>query len=94
MVGHVSLEGFTLALKWSKIGRIRLYLIQTTVAGLLKTVLVPFVDLYLLKGITLPSFHGLALKDAKMVFNSSMIIMCSDVALSEGFSRRRLVYSS
>ncbi|KAG6592062.1 putative BPI/LBP family protein, partial [Cucurbita argyrosperma subsp. sororia] len=93
LVGHVSLEGFTLALKWSKIGRIRLYLIQKTVAGLLKTVLVPFVDLYLLKGITLPSFHGLVLEDAKMVFNSSMIIMCSNVALSEGFSHG-LVYSS
>lgn len=28
LVGHVTLEDFTLALKWSKIGHIRLYLIQ------------------------------------------------------------------
>lgn len=93
LVGHVTLEDFTLALKWSKIGHIRLYLIQKILAGLIKTVLVPFVDLYLLKGIALPSFHGLTLVDAEMVFNSSRIIMCSDVALSEGFSHH-LVYSS
>lgn len=28
LVGHVTMEDFTLALKWSKIGHIRLYLIQ------------------------------------------------------------------
>ncbi|KAL0560747.1 hypothetical protein IC582_001160 [Cucumis melo] len=93
LVGHVTMEDFTLALKWSKIGHIRLYLIQKTLASLIKTVLVPFVDLYLLNGIALPSFHGLALEDAEMVFNSSKIIMCSDVALSQGFSHH-LVYSS
>ncbi|XP_038898728.1 putative BPI/LBP family protein At1g04970 [Benincasa hispida] len=93
LVGYVTLEDFALALKWSKIGHIRLYLIQKTLSGLIKTVLVPFADLYLLKGIALPSFHGLALEDAEMVFKSSRIIICSNVALSEGF-RHHLVYSS
>ncbi|XP_022981450.1 putative BPI/LBP family protein At1g04970 isoform X2 [Cucurbita maxima] len=85
LVGHVTLEDLSLSLKWSKIGRIHLYLIERTLVGLIKTVVVPFVDLYLLKGVPLPSFHGLALEDVEMAFNSSRIIMCSDVALSEGF---------
>ncbi|XP_022940640.1 putative BPI/LBP family protein At1g04970 isoform X2 [Cucurbita moschata] len=87
LVGHVTLEDLSLSLKWSKIGRIHLYLIERTLVGLIKTVVVPFVDLYLLKGVPLPSFHGLALEDVEMAFNSSRIIICSDVALSEGFKQ-------
>ncbi|XP_076938073.1 putative BPI/LBP family protein At1g04970 [Bidens hawaiensis] len=78
--GGINLSKLTMSLKWSKIGTIHTVLVQSVMSTLIKTVIVPVVNLYLKIGYSLPDFHGYGLQNASIVYGDSKIIICSDIA--------------
>ncbi|KAL8046323.1 hypothetical protein ABFX02_08G170500 [Erythranthe guttata] len=81
--GSVKLNDFTMSLKWSNIGDFHMRLIQTLMSTTLKTVVLPYINLKLSKGIEIPSFHGYELRDPQILSEDTWIVICSDVASVE-----------
>ncbi|CAH9083618.1 unnamed protein product [Cuscuta europaea] len=78
--GSVRLDYLTMSLKWSNIGNLHLSLVQMLISSLLRTLVVPLVNLRLLElGYHLPSFHGYELQDAEIFFTDSWITVCSNL---------------
>ncbi|KAF5482545.1 hypothetical protein F2P56_003103 [Juglans regia] len=80
LAGSVKLNDFTMSLKWSNIGNLRLYLIQPVMWTLIQTVFLPYANSHLAKGFPLPIIHGFTLYDADIICSDSRIIVCSDVS--------------
>ncbi|KAL3851170.1 hypothetical protein ACJIZ3_013052 [Penstemon smallii] len=80
LAGNLKLNDFTMSLKWSNIGDFHMHLIQTVMSTMLKTVILPFANLKLSKGLQLPVFHGYELQYAQILCTDSWIVICSDVA--------------
>ncbi|KAM7504233.1 hypothetical protein LguiB_003137 [Lonicera macranthoides] len=78
--GDVKLGEFTLSLKWSKIGHLHTRLVQSLMSTVIKTTVLPLVNLRLRRGFPLPLFHGYTLENAQLLCADSRIIICSDVA--------------
>jgi lipopolysaccharide-binding protein len=51
----------------------------------LKTVILPNVNLHLMKGFPLPLPHGFALQNAEIVCTDSRVIVFSDLAFTEQY---------
>ncbi|GMP65205.1 hypothetical protein CsSME_00026109 [Camellia sinensis var. sinensis] len=83
LAGSVKLNDLTLSLKWSTIGSLHIHLLQPAIEAVLKTVLVPYVNLLLWKGVPLPDLLGYTLHNAKFSYIDSRIIVCSDIASLE-----------
>lgn len=83
LVGSVGLDDFTLSLKWSKIGKIHVSLIQTVMWTFLKTVATPYVNARLRKGFPLPIIRGFTLQNADIVLYDSVVSICSDVVFED-----------
>ncbi|KAK8688718.1 hypothetical protein V6N13_087462 [Hibiscus sabdariffa] len=81
--GSVKLDDLQMSLKWSKIGSLRMYLIQPVMWTLVQTVGIPYANSYLGKGFPLPIIRGFTLQNAEIIFSSSKVSVCSDVAYSE-----------
>uniref|UniRef100_A0A2N9EPR4 Lipid-binding serum glycoprotein C-terminal domain-containing protein n=1 Tax=Fagus sylvatica TaxID=28930 RepID=A0A2N9EPR4_FAGSY len=79
LAGSVKLNDFTMSLKWSNIGNLRLYLIQPVMWTIIQTVFLPYTNSHLAKGFPLPIIHGLTLHNANIICSDSRIIVCSDV---------------
>ncbi|KAK9285155.1 hypothetical protein L1049_024341 [Liquidambar formosana] len=92
LAGSVKLDDFTMSLKWSKIGSLRMYLIQPVVWTVIQTVFLPYANSHLGKGFPLPIIHGFTLQNAEITWSDSRIMVCSDVAFTE--SRNRLLFYS
>lgn len=88
--GSVRLNDFTMSLKWSKIGNLRLYLIQPVVWTVIQTVFVPYVNAHLGRGFPLPIIHGFTVKSAEIICSSSKITVCSDVAYADSHNVNQL----
>ncbi|KAL2472924.1 putative BPI/LBP family protein [Forsythia ovata] len=86
LYGSVKLNDFSMSLKWSKIGDLHMRLVQSVTSTMLKTVILPYVNLQLRKGHLLPVFHGYKLQDAQIVYVDSWIVICSNVASAKRFS--------
>ncbi|VFQ58663.1 unnamed protein product [Cuscuta campestris] len=86
VAGSVKLDNIAMALKWSNIGNLHLFLVQRVASTLLKTVVLPLVNLRLEMGYHLPFFHGYELRDAQIFFSDSWITICSDVAPVKNFN--------
>ncbi|XP_041005206.1 putative BPI/LBP family protein At1g04970 [Juglans microcarpa x Juglans regia] len=80
LAGSVKLNDFTMSLKWSNIGNLRLYLIQPVMWTLIQTVFLPYANSHLAKGFPLPIIHGFTLYDADIICSDSRIMVCSDVS--------------
>ncbi|XP_019183551.1 PREDICTED: putative BPI/LBP family protein At1g04970 [Ipomoea nil] len=78
--GSVKLDHYTMSLKWSKIGNLHLFLVQTMMSAMLRTVVLPLVNIRLQLGYHLPSFYGYELQNAEIFFTDSWITISSDVA--------------
>ncbi|AAF40464.1 ESTs gb/T76367 and gb/AA404955 come from this gene [Arabidopsis thaliana] len=78
--GSVSLEDFSMSLKWSNIGNLHLHLLQPIVWTVIQTVFVPYANDHLEKGFPLPIMHGFTLQNAEIICSESEITVCSDVA--------------
>ncbi|KAB2057350.1 hypothetical protein ES319_A11G162300v1 [Gossypium barbadense] len=81
--GSVKLDDLAMSLKWSKIGNLRMYLIQPVMWTLVQTVGIPYANSYLGKGFPLPIIHGFTLQNAEIIFSSSQVTVCSNVSYSE-----------
>ncbi|KAD5507602.1 hypothetical protein R6Q59_031605 [Mikania micrantha] len=80
LAGNISLSKLTMSLKWSKIGTLHMNLLQSLMSTVIKTVIVPVVNLRLRIGYPLPDFHGYGLQNASIIYGDSKIIVCSDIA--------------
>ncbi|KAK7276480.1 hypothetical protein RIF29_17620 [Crotalaria pallida] len=83
LVGAVRLDDFAMSLKWSNIGNLRMYLIQPVMWTLVETVLLPYANARLSKGLPMPIIHGFNLQDAEIILSTSRVTVCSDVAFGE-----------
>lgn len=83
--GNVSLSKLTMSLKWSKIGTLHMVLVQSAMSMLIKTLVVPVVNLRLRVGYSLPDYHGYGLQNASIIYGNSKIVVCSDVAHAYGY---------
>ncbi|KAL8226434.1 hypothetical protein R6Q57_016266 [Mikania cordata] len=80
LAGNISLSKLTMSLKWSKIGTLHMSLLQSVMSTVIKTVILPVVNLRLRIGYPLPDFHGYGLQNASIIYGDSKIIVCSDIA--------------
>ncbi|BBH02055.1 lipid-binding serum glycoprotein family protein, partial [Prunus dulcis] len=83
LAGTVKLNHVTAYLKWSKIGNLHMHLVQAVLSTILKTVVVPYVNLHLWKGLPLPLPHGFTLHNSEIVSINSRLTIFSDVAIAE-----------
>ncbi|GFY97586.1 lipid-binding serum glycoprotein family protein [Actinidia rufa] len=67
LAGSVKLNDFSMMLKWSKIGNLRMFLIQPIMWTIIETVFLPYVNLHLAKGFPLPIIHGFTLENAESI---------------------------
>ncbi|CAH1450212.1 unnamed protein product [Lactuca virosa] len=95
LTGHLKLDDFTMSLKWSKIGTLRMFLIQPVMWTIIETVFVPYINARLGTGFPLPIFRGINLQNAEILFKDSRITICSDFSYKEPFDpSHTLVYTS
>ncbi|KAK4777356.1 hypothetical protein SAY87_017543 [Trapa incisa] len=83
LAGSVKLNDFSMSLKWSNIGTLRLYLIQPVIWTAIQTVLLPYANSHLAKGFPLPIIHGFTLQNAEIILTASRITVCSDVSYAD-----------
>lgn len=93
LAGSVKLHEFEMSLKWSRIGNLRMFLIQPVIWTLIETVFLPYANAHLAKGFPLPIIRGFILQDAEITFTNSRIMVCSDLAYTQDF-RRALVHTT
>ncbi|CAL0317454.1 unnamed protein product [Lupinus luteus] len=95
IVGRLELDEFSIYLKWSKIGKLHIQTIQSLVSNVLKTVLIPFLNSELKKGITLPMVNGFGLENAGILYAHPWIMVYSDVAfLNHSYLTQKLAYDT
>ncbi|XP_073126286.1 putative BPI/LBP family protein At1g04970 [Henckelia pumila] len=81
--GNIKLNNFSLSLEWSNIGELHMHLIQTFMSSMLRSVVLPYINLKLREGYVLPVFHGYELQDTQILYTDSWIVICSDVGTAE-----------
>ncbi|KAI3969678.1 hypothetical protein MKX01_020239 [Papaver californicum] len=77
--GHIDMEDFDLSLKWSKIGNIRMHLIESVMRTFINTAALPYANSRLTKGFPLPIFRGFTLQNADLIYRKSKIMISTDV---------------
>ncbi|MED6208280.1 hypothetical protein PIB30_043560 [Stylosanthes scabra] len=82
ITGKLKLIKFSTYLKWSKIGKLHMQLIQSMASTVLKTVIIPYLNSQLKRGIALPILDGFAVKNARIAYAKPWIEVCSDVSFS------------
>ncbi|XP_058745040.1 putative BPI/LBP family protein At1g04970 [Vicia villosa] len=91
LTGRLKLKKFSTYLKWSKIGKLHMNVIQSLTSTVLKTVLIPYLNSQLKKGIPLPILKGFALKNARIMNTPPWIVLSSDVTfLGDYYLRHHL----
>ncbi|KAJ4848468.1 hypothetical protein Tsubulata_032227 [Turnera subulata] len=83
LAGSVKINDFSMSLKWSDIGNLRMYLIQPVMWTVIQTVFLPYANARLGQGFPLPIIHGFTLQNAEIIFSSSKVTVCSDLAFTE-----------
>ncbi|GAB2285223.1 hypothetical protein Dimus_019676 [Dionaea muscipula] len=83
LAGNVKMDDFTMSLKWSGIGNLRMGLIQPVIRTLIKTVFLPYANARLGKGFALPIIRGFTLQDAELSCIDSSVVVCSDVTYNK-----------
>ncbi|XP_012080676.1 putative BPI/LBP family protein At1g04970 isoform X2 [Jatropha curcas] len=81
--GSLKLNDFSMSLKWSNIGNLRLNFIQPVIWTLIQTVFLPYANAQLRQGFPLPIIHGFTLKNAETTCSSSKITVCGDVEFTD-----------
>ncbi|KAK6919274.1 Lipid-binding serum glycoprotein, N-terminal [Dillenia turbinata] len=94
LVGSVKLNDFTMTLKWSKVGNLRMFLIQPIMWTIIQTVFLPYANSHLGKGFPLPIVRGFTLQNAEIICSTSVITVCSDVIYEESLNLAKLLFFS
>lgn len=79
LAGSIKLNNFATSLKWSRIGNLRMRLIQPVIWTLIETAFLPYANARLSKGFPLPIVHGFTLQNADISLLDSRLLVCSDV---------------
>ncbi|XP_027342804.1 putative BPI/LBP family protein At1g04970 [Abrus precatorius] len=79
IAGRLILQKFSTYLKWSKIGKLHMHLIQSLTSSVLKTVIFPYLNFQLKRGLPLPIIDGFGFQNANILYNYPWIAVCSDV---------------
>ncbi|RDX60754.1 putative BPI/LBP family protein [Mucuna pruriens] len=74
------LQKFSTYLKWSKIGKLHMYLIQSLTSSVLKTFILPYLNFKLKRGLPLPIINGFGFQNANILYTQPWIAVCSDVS--------------
>ncbi|QCD78261.1 lipopolysaccharide-binding protein [Vigna unguiculata] len=85
IVGRLILQDFSTYLKWSKIGKLHMRLIQSLMSSVLKTVVLPYLNFKLKRGFPLPIIDGYGFQNAVILYNHPWIAVCSDVSFLEDY---------
>ncbi|KAE9591213.1 hypothetical protein Lal_00014531 [Lupinus albus] len=80
IVGRLKLQKFSVYLKWSKIGKLHMKLIQPLMTTTLKTVIIPYLNFQLKRGLPLPIIDGFAFQKANILYAPPWIAAFSDVS--------------
>ncbi|WJX31628.1 hypothetical protein P8452_20038 [Trifolium repens] len=80
IAGRLTLQNFSAYLKWSKIGKLHIHLIQSLISSVLKTVVLPYLNLQLKNGFPLPTIDGYGFQNTIILYNYPWISVCSDVS--------------
>uniref|UniRef100_A0A803QCE2 Lipid-binding serum glycoprotein C-terminal domain-containing protein n=1 Tax=Cannabis sativa TaxID=3483 RepID=A0A803QCE2_CANSA len=84
LVGTLKLKDFTTVLKWSEIGGLHMRLVQSVMSALLRTVVLPYVNLQLWKGMPLPILRGFTVENAEIsCMNDTKLVICGDVSFAQ-----------
>ncbi|XP_058788107.1 putative BPI/LBP family protein At1g04970 [Vicia villosa] len=83
IAGRIRLQNFSAYLKWSKIGKLRIHLIQSLVSSALKTIVVPYLNRQLKSGYPLPTVDDYGLQNSIILYNYPWISVCSDASFIE-----------
>ncbi|GAU25076.1 hypothetical protein TSUD_257700 [Trifolium subterraneum] len=93
LTGRLKLKKFSTYLKWSKIGKLHMNVIQSMSSTVLKTIIIPYLNTQLKRGIPLPILNGFALKNARILYTPPWIAVSSDVTfLGDYYLRHHLAY--
>ncbi|KAK7371969.1 hypothetical protein VNO80_05336 [Phaseolus coccineus] len=90
LAGWLKLKKFSTYLKWSKIGKLHMNLIQSVTSSVLKTVLIPYLNSQLMRGIPLPILNDFALEDARILYAPPWITVSSDVSFLGDYYHKQL----
>lgn len=85
IAGWLRLQTFSAYLKWSKIGKLHVRLIQSLMSSVLKTVVLPYLNFKLKRGFPLPIIDGYGFQNAIILYNHPWIMVCSDVSFLEDY---------
>ncbi|CAL0308916.1 unnamed protein product [Lupinus luteus] len=80
IAGRLNLQKFYTYLKWSKIGKLHMKLIQALMSSALKTIIIPYLNFELKRGLPLPIIDGFAFEKANILYAPPWIAACSDVS--------------
>ncbi|KAL5200893.1 hypothetical protein ABZP36_035247 [Zizania latifolia] len=83
LAGRVEFDYFSITSKWSEVGKLHTYIVQSVLQIVLKKLFVPYVNSYLARGFPLPIIKGFSISDAYILTSQSRIIVSSDVAFIE-----------
>ncbi|XP_061348902.1 putative BPI/LBP family protein At1g04970 [Gastrolobium bilobum] len=85
IAGRLKLQKFSTYLKWSKIGKLHMHLIQSLMSTVLKTIILPYLNFELKRGLSLPIIDGFGFQNANILYNHPWIAVCSDVFFLEDY---------
>ncbi|KEH33934.1 putative BPI/LBP family protein At1g04970 isoform X1 [Medicago truncatula] len=80
--GSLKLQQFSAYLKWSKIGKLHIRLIQSLISSVLKTAVLPYLN-HQLKSLPLPNIDGYGFQNTVILYNYPWISLCSDFSFTE-----------
>ncbi|EXB81102.1 Putative BPI/LBP family protein [Morus notabilis] len=83
LMSTLKLKDFTTSLKWSKIGNLHIRLTKFVMSIILKTVILPYVNSNLQKGLPVPIVEGFTLENAEISCTDTELVISSDVSFVE-----------
>ncbi|EEF31183.1 putative BPI/LBP family protein At1g04970 isoform X2 [Ricinus communis] len=85
LAGVLKLKDFTMSYKWSSIGDLHMHLLRPVAFAVLETIFIPYMNIRLMKGLSLPLLHGFTLRDTEIHCKASKMTICSNLAVTYGY---------
>eukprot|EP00897_Mesotaenium_endlicherianum_P005268 jgi/Mesen1/476/ME000101S10704 len=90
LTGTAQVDDISLSLKWSTIGNFPVRTLQVVVRTLVKTLLLPVLNLSLQKGFPIPLVPGVAILNAGVTYGDKYLLVCTDIEYTGNiFGNRR-----
>jgi hypothetical protein len=82
LIGSLRLNDFNATMKWSKIGEFQTNYVQAATSRILEALFLPYVNTRLKRGFPLPIPGDFTIKNIKIVYVNSGILVCTDIGTS------------